>query len=164
MHTKVPRSRSSRQRTPQPRSSVWKTWRRTLMPLWTRRFWQRERSQPHHGPHSYNLQEEMLNQQLFLFSSAVYIWLTLILLSPWRYRRRQPVVTVAPPSPHHGDAGAVLSVPAAIVAVTADPEQPRTTAQEAAVRPAVLPVAKVWGPGAAIPDAQLHRRRLHPSA
>lgn len=99
MHTNVPRSRSSRQRTPQPRSSVWKTWSRTRTPLWTRRFWQWARSQSHHGPHSYNLKhnktEWTSTEFLFNFNDLMYwnlVWSslyrktaknTLILLLLW---------------------------------------------------------------------------------
>lgn len=64
------------------------------------------------------------------------------------------------PSSGPGDAGAALCVAAAVAAVAAGVEQRRAAAQEAAVRPAVLPVAELSGPSAAVPAAQLHRRRL----
>ena len=71
------------------------------------------------------------------------------------------MVAVAPPSGGHGSAGAVA---AAVAAVAAGAEQHRVAAQEAAMRPAVLPVAEVNGTGAAVSDAQLHWRRLKPPA
>lgn len=70
-------------------------------------------------------------------------------------------MAVVAPSSGRGDAGAALWVAAAVGAVAADVEQRWAATQEAAVWPALLPVAEVGGPGATVSDAQLHRRRLH---
>lgn len=71
---------------------------------------------------------------------------------------------VVAPSSGHCDAGAALCVGAAVGAVAAGVERRGAATQEAAVRPAVPPVAEVGGPGAAVPGAQLHRRGLHTTA
>lgn len=84
--------------------------------------------------------------------------------SPRRHRLSQPLMAVTAPSGRHGDTGAVPCVAAAVGAVAAGAEQRRAAGQEAAVRPALLPVAELGGPGAAIADAQLHRGRLHAAA
>lgn len=68
------------------------------------------------------------------------------------------------PSCDHSDAGAALCVAAAVGAVAAGVEQRRPAAQEAAVRPALLPVAEFGGPSTTVPGTQLHRRGLHAPA
>ncbi len=73
-------------------------------------------------------------------------------------------MAVTAPSSGHSDAGAALCVAAAVGAVAAGVEQRRAAAQEAAVRPALLPVAEFGGPSATVPDTQLHRRGLHAPA
>ena len=72
------------------------------------------------------------------------------------------VAVTAPPSVH-SDAGAALCVCAAVDTVAAGVEQRGAAAQEAAVRPAVPPVAELGGTGAAVTGAQLHRCGLHAS-
>lgn len=81
-----------------------------------------------------------------------------------RNRLRQPLVAVAPPPGRHGDAGAAGGVPAAVCTVAAGVKEGGAAAQEAAVRPAVLSVPEVGGPGLVPAHTQLHRRRLRPPA
>lgn len=73
------------------------------------------------------------------------------------------MVVMAPPS-GHGDTGAALCIAAAIGAVAAGVEQRRAAAQEAAMRPAIFPVAELGRPGTTVPGTQLHRRGLHAPA
>ena len=70
-------------------------------------------------------------------------------------------MAVVAPSSGHGNTGAALCITAAVGAVAADVEQRRATTQEAAVWPALLPVAEVGRPGATVSNAKFHRRGLH---
>lgn len=170
MHTNVPRSRSSRQRTPQPRSTVWKTWRRTLIPLWTSRFWQRARSHPHHGPHSYTLKTQTYYTAwsklcVIIFKHIRWWFLTVIhAVSPRRYWLVQPVMDVMTPPSGHGYARTSLCIVTAISAVAAGAEQHLAAGQKTSVWPTIFPVAELWRPRTTVSGTQLHRCGLYAPA
>lgn len=69
---------------------------------------------------------------------------------------------VMAPSFGHGHAGAALSIAATINTVTAVAEEHRAAAQQGAMRPAVFPVAEVWGRGSTLARAELDWRGFHP--
>lgn len=133
------------------------------MPLWTRRFWQRSRVQPHHGPHSYTLKGRTIIAQVNQCTLIAPPHATsLQKLSPRRYWLVQPMMGVMAPSFGHGHAGATLGIAATINAVTAVAEERRAAAQQGAMRPAIFPVAEVWGCGSALARPELHRCWFHP--
>lgn len=71
------------------------------------------------------------------------------------------MVRVMAPSFGHGHAGTMLGIAAAISAVTAVAEKRGAAAQQGAMRPAVFPVAEVWGRGSVLARAELYWRGFH---
>lgn len=88
--------------------------------------------------------------------------MSLYCLSPRRNGLVQPMMGVMAPSFGHGHAGAALGITAAVNTVAAVAEECRAAAQQGAMRPAVFPVAEVWGRGSVLARAELHWRGFHP--